>query len=65
MGKGRVLVEKQVGEGRGRFGCQGPFFGACVNDCAVSDGFLLSLFKERRREITQKTQYGVQHTAKV
>ena len=26
MGEGRVLVEKQVVEGRGRFGCQGPFF---------------------------------------
>ena len=28
MGKGRVLVEKQGVEGSGRFGCQGPFFGA-------------------------------------
>ena len=25
MAKGRVLVEKQVVVGRGRFGCQGPF----------------------------------------
>ena len=24
MGKGRVLLEKQVVEGRGRFGCQKP-----------------------------------------
>ena len=24
MGKGRVLVEKQVVEGRGRFGCHEP-----------------------------------------
>ena len=30
-------------EGRGRFGCQGPFFGAGVNDYFVSGGFLLSL----------------------
>ena len=37
MGKGRVLVQKQVVEGRGRS------LGAGVNDCLVSDGFLLSL----------------------
>ena len=36
MGKGRVLVEKQVVEGRGHF------LGAGVNDYIVSDGFLLS-----------------------
>ena len=43
MGKERVFVEKQVVEGRSRFGCQGPFFGVGVNDYVVSHGFLLSL----------------------
>ena len=43
MGKERVLVEKQVVEGRGRFGCQGPFSRSGVNDYLGSDGFLLSL----------------------
>ena len=42
MGKGRVLVEKQVVEGRGRF------LGAGINDYTVSDGFLLSLSMCRR-----------------
>ena len=37
MGKGRVLVEKQVVEGRGRF------LGAGVRDYLVSDGSRLSL----------------------
>ena len=37
MGKGRVLVEKQVVDGRGHF------LGAGVNDYLVSDVFLLSL----------------------
>ena len=37
MGKGWVLVQKQVVEGRGHF------FRASVNDSIVSDGFLLSL----------------------
>ena len=43
MGKGRVLVKKQVVEVRGRFGCQGPFYLSGVNDYLFSDGFLLSL----------------------
>ena len=43
MGKGRVLVEKQVVEGRGRF------LGAGVSDYIVSDGFLLSLSIYKRR----------------
>ena len=37
MGKGRVLVEKQVADGRGRF------LGSGVNDHLVSDGSLPSL----------------------
>ena len=44
MGK----VEKQGMECRGRFGCQGPFFRAGVNDCVVSDSFLLSLSMRKR-----------------
>ena len=39
-GKGAGLGRKQVVEGRGRFGCQGPFLGSSVK---VSDGFRLSL----------------------
>ena len=35
MGKGQVLVEKQVVEGRGRF------LGACVNDYIDSDGYIV------------------------
>ena len=42
MGKGRVLVEKQVVEGRGRF------LGTGVNDYIVSDGLLLSLSMGKR-----------------
>ena len=43
MGKGRVLVEKQVVEGRAVLVVRGRFLGAGVNDYTVSDGFFLSL----------------------
>ena len=43
MGKGWVLVAKQVVEGRGLLAVRGSFLGAGVNDYIVSDGFLLSL----------------------
>ena len=53
MGKGRVLVEKQVVEGRGRF------LGAGVNDWLFPDGFLISLSKRHNTAFNTRRKFEI------